>query len=355
MNLSSGQHMADLALGAAQGLGQGLGLRVAGLLLGPGSAASIASLLCAMVVGGLFLLLRRRPGKRAVPVKVLLRALAPRRIFRSRSGRTDLGFLLFNTLAFGLLFGWALVSQAVVSGWLLHGLEAAFGPGPGPLFGETAGPVIALVAGTLALFLAGELGYWVDHWLSHRVPFFWEFHKVHHSAEHLSPLTNFRVHPIEGLKFAWVLALFMGATGAVLTWLLGRPAGAFTVFDRNVIALAGLYLVQHLQHSHLWIRFTGPVGRWIYSPAHHQIHHSNAPEHFDRNFGSLLTLWDRLFGSHYEPPATRPPLTFGLGPGESTHHSLWEGYLAPVGKALATLAPRPAPPLGETAREKAAG
>ena len=328
----------DIASGLTA-FGAGLGLRVVGLLLGPGSAASLASLLSALVIGGLFLLLTRGPGKRPVPLRVLIRALIPRRLWRSASGRTDLGFLLFNTLLFGAIFGWALVSQAVVSGWVLTGLQALFGAGPAPVLG----PVFALVAGTLVLFLAAELGFWVDHWLSHRIPFFWEFHKVHHSAASLSPLTNFRVHPIEGLKFAWILALFMGTAGGVLTWLLGRPAGAFTVFDRNVIALAGLYLIQHLQHSHLWIRFTGPVGRWIYSPAHHQIHHSDAPEHFDRNFGSLLTVWDRLFGFHYDPPARRPALRFGLGPEESTHASLWDAFALPVVKAFATLRPaRPA-------------
>ena len=46
------------------------------------------------------------------------------------------------------------------------------------------------------LFLAYELGYWLNHYLSHRIAFLWEFHKVHHSATVLTPLTNFRVHPI---------------------------------------------------------------------------------------------------------------------------------------------------------------
>ena len=49
---------------------------------------------------------------------------------------------------------------------------------------------------TVTLFLAYELGYWLNHYVPHRVPFLWEFHKVHHSATVLTPLTNFRVHPV---------------------------------------------------------------------------------------------------------------------------------------------------------------
>ncbi len=330
-------NLQDLAGGAIDAVAKA-GMGFIGALLAPGSAMSLASLLAAGVVGGLFLLLRRGPGKRPVPFRVLLRALLPRRFWKSRSGRTDIGFFLFNTLVFGLLFSWAIASQAVIGAFLLDGLEAVFGPGPESLIG----PVGALLVGTVVLFLTGELAYWLMHFLSHSVGWLWEIHKVHHSAEHLSPLTNFRVHPIEGVLFANLLAVMMGTMNALLTWTLGEPAVLVTVWDRNVIALAGLYLVQHLQHSHLWITFPGVLGRLFYSPAHHQIHHSTNPEHFGSNLGSLTTLWDWLFGTLHTPSREKMPLTFGLEPGESKHDSLMEGMILPVARAARTALPAPA-------------
>lgn len=320
--------VSDLAGAALEALGRA-GMGLVGVLLVPGSAMSLASLLAAGVVGGLFLLIRRGPGQRPVPLKVLVRALLPRRFWKSRSGRTDIGFFLFNTVLFGLLFGWAIASQAVISGWLAEGLTALFGPGPDSLIG----PYGALVVGTVLLFLTGELAYWLIHFLSHRIGWMWEIHKVHHSAEHLSPLTNLRVHPVEGVLFANLLAVMMGTMTALLTWSLGEPAVLFTVWDRNVIALAGLYLVQHLQHSHLWITFPGLLGKVLYSPAHHQIHHSTNPAHFGSNLGSLTTLWDWLFGTLYTPHREKMDLTFGLEPGESKHDTVLEGMILPVTRA----------------------
>jgi len=329
-------NLQDLTGVGMEALGKA-GMGFLGALLAPGSAVSVASLLAAGLVGGLFLLLRREPGKRPVPLKVLIRALAPRRFWNSRSGRTDIGFFLFNTLVFGLLFGWAIASQAVISGWLLDGLTTLFGPGPGSLIG----PVGALAVGTVALFLTGELAYWLIHFLSHRIGWMWEIHKVHHSAEHLSPLTNLRVHPIEGVLFANLLAVMMGTMNALLTWTLGEPTVLLTVWDRNVIALAGLYLVQHLQHSHLWITFPGVLGKLLYSPAHHQIHHSTDPTHFGSNLGSLTTLWDWLFGTLYTPNAMKMDLVFGLEPGESKHDTVMQAMILPVARAARSALPAP--------------
>ena len=57
----------------------------------------------------------------------------------------------------------------------------------------------------------------------------------------------------------------------------------------------------HLQHSHMWISFRGLLGRVFISPAHHQVHHSDNPKHFNTNYGSCLALWDWMFGTLYVP------------------------------------------------------
>ena len=64
-----------------------------------------------------------------------------------------------------------------------------------------------------------------------------------------------------------------------------------------------IYVYVHLQHSQVWIAFTGWLGRLFMSPAHHQIHHSSNPAHFNKNLGSCLALWDWMFGTLHVPSA----------------------------------------------------
>ncbi len=68
----------------------------------------------------------------------------------------------------------------------------------------------------------------------------------------------------------------------------------------------------HLQHSHIWISCPGLAGRIFMSPAHHQIHHSADPIHFNRNFGSCLSVWDWVFGTLHQPAPRREAQSFGV-------------------------------------------
>jgi sterol desaturase/sphingolipid hydroxylase (fatty acid hydroxylase superfamily) len=173
----------------------------------PGSHASLLSLAGAFLIAFAFLTLRRYRKGRRIRVRALLRALFPRHIVGSKSSLADLGYFYFNIFLFGLVFGWALLSYEVVSHSVAQALTATFGPRP-----PTALPAyVYRTAITILLFVAYELGYWVNHYLSHRIPFLWEFHKVHHSATVLTPLTNFRVHPVYMCIFLNILALFIGS------------------------------------------------------------------------------------------------------------------------------------------------
>ena len=88
---------------------------------------------------------------------------------------------------------------------------------------------------TIVLFLAYELGYWLHHYLCHRVPLFWEFHKVHHTANVLTPITAFRVHPVDTWLFVNVLALTVGAAGGIASYALGVVVHQYALTDTNLI------------------------------------------------------------------------------------------------------------------------
>jgi sterol desaturase/sphingolipid hydroxylase (fatty acid hydroxylase superfamily) len=303
------------------------------VLLSPGTF-SLASLLSALCVATLFLGLRRQRRRKPLRLRVLLRALFPKRLRQSRSSRADICFFFFSVLVVGVMFGWVVLSYHVVSDATHELLAATFGATPARLSGLPAAGVM-----TLVLFVAYELGYWIDHYLSHNVPFLWEFHKVHHTAEVLSPLTNFRVHPVDTIVFNNILALVMGTLGGLAGYLLGQSVAPFTIADSNVIVLAFFFLIGHLQHTHFWIAFTGIWGRIILSPAHHQIHHSTDPAHFNKNLGSFLAIWDWLFGTLHVPTKARLKLDFGVEPKTRDAHTVTGGLLAPVVRSLAHLKP----------------
>ena len=95
---------------------------------------------------------------------------------------------------------------------------------------------------------------------------------------------------------------------------------AYQLSDTNIILV--LFIHAYVQHSHMWIAFRGVLGRIFVSPAHHQVHHSANPKHFNKNFGSCLALWDWMFGTLYAPEKTREPLTFGF-PGQPDARASW--------------------------------
>jgi sterol desaturase/sphingolipid hydroxylase (fatty acid hydroxylase superfamily) len=319
-----------------------VGEKLARLFLSP-AAFSLASLLSALCIAILFLAFRRERRRREIGFKVLLRAVFPRRLMRSPSSRADVGFFFFNTFVAVALFGWAILSYHLVSTTANEVLASTFGARQPTSLSQ--GYCVGLL--TIALFIAYELSYWLDHFLSHKIPFLWEFHKVHHSAEVLSPLTNFRVHPVDTLVFYNITALVMGITGGLVNYALGKTTHQFTIANSNVITLVFFFLIGHLQHSHFWIAFTGPWGRLFLSPAHHQIHHSTNPVHFDKNLGLCLGIWDWLFGTLYVPSRKREKLSFGVEPKSSDAHTIIGGLITPVYNAFAHL--RPLLPSGRSA------
>ncbi|MGB7259567.1 MAG: sterol desaturase family protein [Pseudolabrys sp.] len=316
-----------------------------------GSHFSLTSLAAALGFAMLWLVIKRVQRGRRIRLRTLWRALFPHRITSSRSNYADAGYLFFNVFVFGIVLGWAILSYQFLSNAIIAGLVVTFGP-----VAKTALPTIverSIV--TVLLFLAYEFGYWFNHWLSHRVPVLWEFHKVHHTATVLTPLTNFRVHPIYALIFANILAVSTGVTNGVANYMFGETAYQYAFSDTNIILVFFIHTYVHLQHTELWIPFSGALGRLFVSPAHHQVHHSNNPIHYDSNFGSCLAVWDWMFGTLYVPGKEPEKLSFGVDPDRPNAHTISGELVDPILHAGARLKEmvRPAAPLPVAKRERA--
>jgi sterol desaturase/sphingolipid hydroxylase (fatty acid hydroxylase superfamily) len=328
----------DLSPGISYFLGQ-----LGKAFLAPGSQISLASLFTALFIAFLVLAVRRYGKGRRLRLRPLVRALFPRRIVLSRSSLADLGDFYFNLFVFGLVLGWAVLSYDV--GESRRGRSVGGGVWSGPT--DAATPL-----------RRQNSHHRHNHYLSHRIPFLWEFHKVHHSATVLTPLTNFRVHPVYMCIFSNILAVFTGLANGFGDYLLGQSAPQYGLSETNIILVFFIYFYVHLQHTQLWISFTGWLGHLFMSPAHHQIHHSRNPPHFNKNLGSCLAVWDWIFGTLYISSRHSEKLEFGVEPDREHAHTIRGELITPFGRAAGLLKERfvrsaPPAPLAAADRKQA--
>jgi sterol desaturase/sphingolipid hydroxylase (fatty acid hydroxylase superfamily) len=250
----------------------------------------------------------------------------PKDVYGHRSAKVDYWFYVINRLLFlGIFAALALSSQASFAATAkLAGLVLS-----GPLLDvPVAGPLVT----TIVWVLAVDFGLWLAHYLFHRVPVLWEFHKVHHSAEVLTPFTAGRVHPVDDGVSYLLAGLFGGMAGGLCQALFGPAALMMSVLQLNIVLFLFYMFGFHLRHSHVWLPYTGWLGRVLVSPAHHQVHHSSAERHWDRNMGFIFAIWDWMFGTLHVPAAKREDFALGIGGEEREFSSVWRLYALPFVK-----------------------
>jgi sterol desaturase/sphingolipid hydroxylase (fatty acid hydroxylase superfamily) len=192
----------------------------------------------------------------------------------------------------------------------------------------------ALIFGIVVLLeiLAMDFGYWFGHYTMHKSPILWEFHKVHHSAEVMTPATEFRQHPLELIYMPTVIGVTTGLTFAVVSHFFGDGSELFGVTGFCIILVVHMLTFHHLRHSHIHMPFTGVAGHVLHSPMHHIIHHSDNPVHFDRNLGYILSIWDWMAGTLYVPRKNER-VTLGIGHEGATHDTIANSFWLPVRNA----------------------
>lgn len=143
---------------------------------------------------------------------------------------------------------------------------------------------------------------WIWHRTCHLLPLLWRFHRVHHSDPDMDVTTAFRFHPGE-------LLLSAVARLPVIS-LLGLSASQLLVYETLLLAASQFH------HAALPAgRWDERLRRWIVTPAVHRIHHARERQFTNSNYSSLLTCWDRLFGTWNNPQETTPNTP------EHSHHS----------------------------------
>lgn len=146
---------------------------------------------------------------------------------------------------------------------------------------------------TVTLFIFSDFTrYWLHRFL-HTIPFLWEFHKVHHSAKVLNPLTFYRIHPVENILFGFRYSFVIGFVTGIFIYFFGSKIGLYEVLGANIFIFVFSTLGANLRHSHIPLSYFSFLEKWLISPKQHQIHHST--KYFDKNYGGYLAIWDRVF------------------------------------------------------------
>ena len=211
----------------------------------------------------------------------------------SKSARADYQLILINKAIY-LLFNPFLLGKLTVATLIFETMHLSLGHRNI----ETELPEWLIVMGfTLFIFIFDDFARFYTHKIMHEIPWLWEFHKTHHSATSLTPLTVLRTHPVEGMLFAIRSALVQGISIGIFGFCFDDKVDLFTVLNVNIILFMFNLAGANLRHSHISIHYYPWLEKILISPAQHHIHHSTAPRHFDKNYGAILAVWDRLFNT----------------------------------------------------------
>ena len=159
--------------------------------------------------------------------------------------------------------------------------------------------LVHLAMVTLSVLLLDMLIYW-QHRLFHTVPMLWRFHKMHHADSHVDTTTGLRFHPVE-------IAMSLGIKAAAVV-ILGVPAIAIVIFE---VALNGFALFNHA-NIRLPQKWDDRIGLVLITQRLHRIHHSQAKNESNSNYGFSVSWWDRLFNS-FTPRAAFSDETLPIG------------------------------------------
>lgn len=281
-------------------------------MVSPYARNGVLALLAGWVIGAFAF--RHYFGREGFSVVAYLRHAFPARVYGSRSFAVDVQVFLLGRLVEPLRLITLVASSTAVAAALAGGLTALLGPV------RASAPGVALVVMAALLLLAFDLGTYVTHRLSHRVPVLWAFHRLHHSAEALTPLTLERKHPVYTLVSVLIDCAVVAPVQAAIIYAFGAQGHLAVLGATNMGFVLFAYCAASLRHTHIWLSYGPALDRIVVSPALHQIHHSAAPHHWDRNYGEVLAIWDWMFGSLYQPQG-REELTFGIGDGQPQPHT----------------------------------
>lgn len=280
----------------------------------------VGYLFLTILIALLWLVIVRRSSIRSALAEVF-----DRKVIFSPSAKADYKIFLINRV-FTMFISPLLLSQLAIATAMYYALHDVSFLQRGVFAGTPQGVIVALF--TLTIFIVDDFTKYLVHRWMHRWPILWAIHKTHHSAETMTPITVYRTHPLEGILYGMRGAVAQGTVMATFLFFFGNAVDLYTVLGVNVMSFVFHVTGSNLRHSHISIRYWRWLEHILISPAQHQVHHSIAREHHDKNFGVAFAVWDWFFGSLHLSEQDKK-LTFGLKPTEAHASNLVDIYFRP--------------------------
>lgn len=158
----------------------------------------------------------------------------------------------------------------------------------------------------ILLFFVDDLAYYTFHRSHHRIRLFWAMHVVHHSSEHYN--------------FSTALRQDWSPFSSIFFWM---PAALLFEPWMIYLALSWSLLYQFLLHTEAVRKLPRPIEFIFNTPSHHRVHHGSQDQYLDKNYGGILIIWDRMFGT-FEPEEER--VRYGLTKNIETFHPVKVAY-----------------------------
>ncbi len=258
-----------------------------------------------------------------------LRKLSLARIFHSKGGKyADLIYFLLSQFGFKLRYLNVIGTLGIarISGGFSDQLNSIYkNLIPNEIFSKGLGTYIVFI---LALLLF-EFGEYLSHRISHS--FLWELHEFHHSATEMTILNVNRGSILEGaLKSLFTLPIMLLAVVVINNSIEQGQWVIFTLW--TIFGIAG-ELFGYVGHSSLKLIFPKPISYIFLSPSLHWLHHSNNPKHFNKNFGRVLCIWDKLFGTYMDESHLNEIKFFGVDNSDyNKFNPFFSYYILPLKK-----------------------
>lgn len=247
--------------------------------------------------------------------KSFLKFLFPKKVWSNPSAWLDLRYYIFHSLTGKFLILGLGVSMSALVFRLIAGDVDVVSLSREARLSWGADFAITLGYMMFSAIVADGLGYFC-HWLQHKSPLLWQFHKVHHSAEVMHPVSNFREHPIDNILYNAVIGAGFGACIGLFVRVFNYVPSVPSLLGVPILMLLFNVVGYNLRHSHIWLRWPGKWSMVFPSPAHHHVHHSYHPDHIDKNFAFMFPFWDVIFKT-YSMPETNKDVKFGIGEGNA--------------------------------------
>ena len=291
-----------------------------------GPAGVAAGLLAASIIVSALIVFLRSGEPRTV--MGFLHFMFPMDVLTHCSARADFSFWIVRKLTNPLIAFPAGASMTVAVGYGCHaGLVMLLGDATRVAEPPSVGTLILF---TGSMLLAYDISYYWYHNLQHRFPILWELHKVHHSAEVMVGTTKDRIHPLDDLMNRVWDGVVTGPVYGFWLFFAYDPV-ELTILGLNVYVLRNIIMMDFVRHTHLKISFGKVMNAVILCPHYHQLHHSTNPKHYDKNFGLMLSIWDRIFGT-LEVPEPNESFAFGLGQEGEEYQSTLGLFILPLRK-----------------------